>query len=77
MTDITIPPSVLEAAARAYAVANDTPELWWRLYEEKSRAALLAGLKAWPGSYSLTENDSAVIRDVAAIIPPLTENTND
>ena len=41
-----------------------------------ARAACLALLKAWPGSYSLAENDSAEIRDVAVIILPLTENTN-
>ncbi len=38
--------------------------------------AIAAAINAWPGSYSLTENDSAEIRDVAAIILPLTENTN-
>lgn len=49
MSEITIPPEAIEAAARAYAVANDTPELWWPLYEEKSRAAIRAALAAWPG----------------------------
>ena len=34
-------------------------------------------LNAWPRSYSLAENDSAVIRDVAAIILPLPQEGGD
>ena len=42
------------------------------------RDIIRTAINAWPGSYSLAENDSAVIRDVAVIILPLTtENTND
>jgi len=66
MTDITIPPEALEAAESAYCEA-------WDRDEPALLAACIAMLRAWPGSYSLTENDSAEIRDVAAIILPLTE----
>ena len=61
-TDITIPPEVVEAAARAaYYVfteidIGDGEDHWERLlprfraeYREQARAALLAGLRAWPG----------------------------
>jgi hypothetical protein len=82
MTDITIPREALSAAAKIIRdsfynitlrsiITNDSNA------ENVASAACLAMLKAWPGSYSLTENDSAEIRDVAAIILPLTENTND
>ena len=76
MADITIPPEALEAAARALAVENESREYWWRS-ATSARAVCLALLKAWPGSYSLTENDSAEIRDVAAIILPLPKEASD
>jgi hypothetical protein len=44
---------------------------WWRRLLKKRglmREAIAAALNAWPESYSLAENDSAVIRDVAAVI---------
>ena len=83
MTDTTIPPEALEAAAKIIRdsfynitlrsiITNDSNA------ENVARAACQAMLKAWPGSYSLAENDSAEIRDVAVIILPLPkENTND
>ena len=39
--------------------------------------AIAAALNAWPGSYSLAENDSAEIRGVAAIILPLPQDASD
>ena len=39
--------------------------------------AIAAALNAWPGSYSLAENDSAEIRGVAAIILPLPQEVSD
>lgn len=39
--------------------------------------AITAALNAWPGSYSLAENDSAEIRGVAAIILPLPQEVSD
>lgn len=88
MTDINIPPEALEAMARedyavraalASALTYTLPP--WEEFDAARRAVALGhaerilrvGLKAWPGSYSLAQNDSAVIRDVAAIILPLTE----
>ena len=86
--NIHIPPAALEAGARALADAyyrncsdgrltlsdtDDTPEDWYA----EARAAFLAMVEAWPGSYSLAENDSAEIRGVAAIILPLTQETRD
>lgn len=38
---------------------------------------IAAAINAWPGSYSLTENDSAEIRDVAVIILPLPKEPSD
>ena len=90
MTDITIPPEAVEAAARAIcetfrAAMNMPNEPEWDAsnptlkdaYRNEARAALRAGIAAWPGSYSLAENDSAVIRDVAAIILPLPQEASD
>ena len=39
--------------------------------------AIAAAINAWPRSYSLSENDSATIREMACFILPFTENTND
>ena len=49
MTDITIPPEALEAAARAHAKMNEGHDEWWVLHVDKVRAACLAMLNAWPG----------------------------
>ena len=43
----------------------------WPNYVDQTRAAFLAMINAWSGSYSLAENDSAEIREVACIILPL------
>jgi hypothetical protein len=58
-----IPDEVVEAAAYEYRYC---PPL--KTHDEAIRAAIAAALNAWPESYSLAENDSAVIRDVAAVI---------
>ena len=60
-----IPPEAVEALAVA-----------WR-DEMNSAHALAAALNAWPGSYSLAENDSAEIRGVAAIILSLPQEVSD
>lgn len=49
MTDITIPPEALEAAARAHAKMNEGHDEWWFLHVDKVRASCLAMLNAWPG----------------------------
>lgn len=43
----------------------------------QARAAFRAMLEAWPGMSQLAENDSASIREMAALILPLTENPDD
>lgn len=59
MSDITIPPEVVEAAARVlHANAEVFHDVLWddlgdydrEAYREEARAAILAALKAWPGS---------------------------
>ena len=71
MTDTTIPREALEALAMAiYEITGEGIDM------DEARAACQAMLKVWPRSYSLAENDSAEIRDVAAIILPLTEKPN-
>lgn len=67
-----IPPEVAEAAAHAIFAHPSDPIDW-----EVARAALAAGLAAWPGMSQLAENDSASIRGVAVLILPFPEATND
>ena len=83
MTDITIPPEVLEAAARAIydilegAVANQDygrQMRQWEQAQELARAACLAMLKAWPGMFTYKYHDDTT---TALIIPLPKENTND
>ena len=62
MTNITIPDEAVEAAYMSFTTnLHDS----WR---DELRAAIAAAINAWPGRYSLAGNDSAVIRDIAAII---------
>jgi hypothetical protein len=57
MTDITIPPEALEAAARAIWASCQSGTLAWedlpsstrKVIKEEARAACLAMLAAWPG----------------------------
>ena len=48
MSEITIPPEVVEAAARALHDASGTADCWDSVWDEMARAACLAMLKAWP-----------------------------
>lgn len=88
MTDITIPPEALEAAARALADAyyrhcsddritladtDDTPEDWMN----EARAACLAMLRAWPGMWEQHITSPALNRPLSIILPLPQENTND
>ena len=66
-----IPDEVVEAAKEAYRNTNEKTMSDW-LAE-----IIAAALNAWPGSYSLAENDSAEIRGVAAIILPLPLEVSD
>ena len=49
MTDITIPPAALEAAARQICGYERDQDVDWREYIGHARAAITAALKAWPG----------------------------
>lgn len=59
MTDITIPPEALEAAAREICIGmgsnpdalscDGSGRLVWMCWKAEARAACLAMLKAWPG----------------------------
>ena len=69
MTDITIPPEALEAAAKAMWKTNDPSQ--WEL--GMARAACLAMLKAWPG---MDTGPNIYGRQDAIIHLPLTENAD-
>lgn len=73
MTDISIPPEALEAAARAHAKMNEGHDEWWFLHVDKVRAACLAMLKHWPGMWHI----NAVDFEGKIILPLPKENTND
>jgi hypothetical protein len=85
MTDITIPPEALEAAARVLhanlELFEDLP--WEDLSDEdqeeylaQARAACLAMLKAWPGM-GIDIEMVGVEGDYYLILFLTTENTND
>ena len=82
MTDITIPPEAVEAAARAHLAAS-APHLtfdelpdWQKAIEiDAAQAACLAMLKAWPGvTYAKWRDYGQADR---LVLPLPTENTND
>ena len=64
-----IPDEVVKAALEAWKKDTET--------FHPNAGTLAAAINAWPGSYSLAENDSATIREMACFILPFTENTND
>ena len=78
MTDITIPPDALEAAARAICETENGPCkcmpdecgcIYWKAH---ATAALRAGIAAWPGMWHI----KAVDFEGKVILPIPTENTN-
>lgn len=87
MTDITIPPEALEAAAivlmsRLMVSQQDALHVWSGMYEpekeqfrREARAACFAMLKAWPGMVEQFFPNSPL--RPPGIFLPLTENTND
>lgn len=88
MTDINIPAAALEAGARAIYFAftevniGDGEDRWERLppryrseYREQARAAILAGLAAWPGMISAKNGSSMSLRP--QIILPLPQEARD
>jgi len=78
MTDITIPPEAVEAAARAICETENGPckcmpdECGCTYWKAHATAALRAGIAAWPRM--LVEWHS---RGPGIILPLPTENTND
>ena len=82
MSDIRIPPAALEAGART--LCNEQRLFWHGLTTEaqdiirgEARAAFLAMIEAWEGMSQLAENDSASIREMAALILPLPQEASD
>ena len=80
--NITIPAAVLEAGARTLC---NKQRLFWHglttaaqdIIRAEARAALLAMLENWEGMSQLAENDSASIREMAALILPLPQEASD
>jgi hypothetical protein len=79
MTDITIPPEALEAAARAICETENGPCkcmpdecgcIYWKAH---ATAALRAGIAAWPG---IVKNYSWDASHGRIILPLFMENTN-
>ena len=78
MTNIPMPAAALEAGAKVLADING-----WR--DESgliacmpvARLCFLAMIEAWEGMSQLAENDSASIREMAAIILPLPTEASD
>jgi hypothetical protein len=91
MTDITIPPEALDAAAKAAYldhVVRSSGGYWpdWDQldhsvrdgYRSEARAACLAMLKNWPGMVEKRANENLLLANLnPAIILPLTETPND
>ena len=82
MSEIRIPPAALEAGART--LCNEQRLFWHGLRSEaqniirrEARVAFIAMLEAWPGMSQLAENDSASIREMAALILPLPQEASD
>ena len=84
MTDTTIPPEALKAAAKSICLGmGNNPDVLscdgsgrvvWMCWEAEARAAGLAMLKNWPGAFQTT---TQINRDATEVlILPLTENTN-
>lgn len=79
MTDITISDEAVEAAAIAIYISvypapdyfswAETPEHTRRIYINHARAALRAGLAAWPGMFPTEMEEAAGVR--RRIILPL------
>lgn len=75
MTDITIPPEAVEAAAvelapHPWSMYKDTAKDHFR---DKARAAILAAINAWPGAAERRSWDGSIGR----IILPLSQENTD
>ena len=81
MSEIKIPPAALEAATRT--LCNEQRLFWHGLRSEaqdiirrEARAVFIAMIEAWPGMGQLEENDSASIREMAALVLPLPQEAS-
>lgn len=81
MTDITIPPEAVEAAARAICETENGPckcmpdECGCTYWKAHATAALRAGIAAWPGATETAANKTRVYFD--ALILPLPQENRD
>lgn len=75
-TDIPIPEEAVEAAARVLATCYST-EHDWELFEPRARAALQAGLRAWPGVNEAEVETPDGSRWLQSIILPLPQEKQD
>ena len=66
---------------RPEQVPKEVADALWQAICDKPgiepKKAIAAALSAWPGMSQLEENDSASIREMAALILPLTEASDD
>ena len=71
MTDIHIPPEVVEAAVAAFDASEEDAYV---SHADDIRAAIRAALAAWPGAFQTT---TQINRDATEVlILPLTEKQN-
>ena len=84
MTDITIPPEAVEAAARAMFIEayrrepdEQTDGGRFILVRQFTLAALRAGIAAWPGMSQHDARKWSVMPDVPLIVLPLPQETSD
>ena len=79
---IFIPPAALEAGARTLCSEQ---RIFWHgltaqaqeIIRREARAVFIAMIEAWEGVSQLAENDSASIREMAALILPLPQEASD
>lgn len=77
MTDITIPPEALEAAAKEIAMqCRCAMACDWRNHMEDARAACIAMLRAWPGVRDTSTEGGEPHWQHHIILPLTQEKTN-
>ena len=67
-----VPNEAIEAACKAYELY-----IYDCVSDDAMRLAIAAALNVWPGMSQLAENDSASIREMAALILPLPQEASD
>ena len=79
---IKISDEVVEAAARGLSRYNceqwdSDPERFWPHFADPARAAIAAGLNAWPNAKTLRDDGRRQTYIVPALILPLTQEARD